>query len=74
MDEAKTEIVGLVTAAGGEMTYRELYETVSFPTRAIIIDALRSLKADSVAEQHNVFISDPPSVSHTVRLMTGGDA
>ena len=72
MDDAKQEIVDMVTAAGGEMSYKELYENVSFPTRAIIIDALTMLKRENAAEQVNTYHPKPPSVSHTVRLIVEG--
>lgn len=69
MEELKEKIVAIVEKAGGEISYPDLYEQLGYQEQRRLLDALRLLKHEGVAQQIVAWNAETKSVSHTVKMV-----
>lgn len=73
MDELKAKILQQVDAAGGQVLWKTVADSLTDSERRNIMHALRSLKADGLAQAQNVFDVDTRKVTfYIMRIGAGG--
>lgn len=69
MNELKEKIVGIIQESEGEISYPDLYEQLGYQEQRRLLDALRLLKHEGVAQQIVAWNTETKSVSHTVKMV-----